>query len=245
MIETAVILAAGLGTRLKAVAGSIPKAFLEIEGNTLISMSLDKLSEVGIKKILIGTGYQHTCFEKLSLSYPQVTCYLNPEYSNSGSMCTLYKAGQFVDSGFLLLESDLLYDISGLHILLESRYDDVILASGQTNAGDEVFIEHDNNMCLVNMSKNVAHLKQTNTELVGINKISADAFNLMCKYFEELGQLELDYENALVEAARHKKIYVHKIEDYAWCEVDTQEHWKRAVNEVYPKITKSEKQYKT
>ena len=46
MIDTAVILAAGLGSRLKERTKEMPKAFLEIDGFTLIERSINNLLEL-------------------------------------------------------------------------------------------------------------------------------------------------------------------------------------------------------
>ena len=64
-ITTAVILAAGLGTRLKHHTEAQPKGFLEVDGMSLIERSIEILVRAGISEIIIGTGYLYEHFDLL------------------------------------------------------------------------------------------------------------------------------------------------------------------------------------
>ena len=57
MIDQAIILAAGRGQRMMPLTRDIPKAMLRIGNVTLIEDKIIKLTEAGIKKIIINTGY--------------------------------------------------------------------------------------------------------------------------------------------------------------------------------------------
>ena len=57
MINQAIILAAGRGQRMMPLTRDIPKAMLRIGNVTLIEDKIIKLTEAGIKKIIINTGY--------------------------------------------------------------------------------------------------------------------------------------------------------------------------------------------
>lgn len=238
-INTAVILAAGLGSRLKDRTKEKPKAFLEIDGKTLIERSIQNLLEGGISEIIIGTGYLSHFFDNLKKQYPMITTVRNDDYAKTGSMYTLYNLKSIIDTDFLLLEGDLLYEKNALRALLQEPHVDTILASGQTNSNDEVYIEADMNNNLINMSKNIKELKLISGELVGISKISKSTFQLMCDYAESRynkNDLEFHYEDDFVGISSEKKIYIKKIDDLAWCEIDDENHLSRALTEVYPII---------
>ncbi|NLY75095.1 MAG: phosphocholine cytidylyltransferase family protein [Firmicutes bacterium] len=239
MVKTAVILAAGLGSRLKNRTSQIPKGFITVGGKSLIEQSVSKLLKSGIEKILIGTGHAAEHYDRFARNYSgTVVCVRNEKYAETGSMFTLYNMKDFIDDGFLLLESDLLYDRRGLTILQELTEPDVILASGRTDSNDEVFIEADSNGNLVKMSKNSADLKSIFGELVGITKISYPTFQKMCRFAakEFSIQPKLDYEYALVGISGSTKILVKKIEDFVWCEIDDETHLQRAEGYIFPKI---------
>lgn len=239
MVNTAVILAAGLGSRLGHLTREMPKGFIELGGRSLIEHSITKLIEQGISDIIIGTGHLAPAFERLGEKYPQIRCHKNSRYEETGSMYTLYCLRDLVKTDFLLLESDLLYEKRGLQVLLEDDRPDLILASGRTASGDEVYIEFDDRSHLVNMSKKESDLNKISAELVGISKISYPTFLRLCAFSE--GQFssnpKLDYEHALVAVSKQGlNIPVKKLEDYIWCEIDDLNHLHRAQTIIYPQI---------
>lgn len=234
MVKTAVILAAGMGSRIRALTGDEPKGFLKIDGKTLIEHSINKLLESGIQQILIGTGYKKESYERLALTYPQIKCVYNPNYETTGSMTTLYQLKNDIKGDFLLLESDLMYEKKAIHMLLTCSQQDVILASKLTNSCDEVFIEVDKHHHLVNMSKNRDDLKNVYAELLGMTKLSYETFQKICSNVDITEQI--DYEDGLVAIADQVNVFVQKEHDVVWCEVDDETHWQRAVQFIYPLI---------
>ncbi|MEK5376512.1 2-aminoethylphosphonate aminotransferase [Paenibacillus sp. FSL P2-0173] len=238
MVNTAVILAAGLGSRLKERTAHKPKGFLEIDDLSIIERSILQLIKSGIEHIWIGTGYLAQEYERLARKYPEVQCVHNNRYKDSGSMYTLYNMRDSVHEDFLLLESDLLYDIAGLKNLLADTRSDVILSSGATHSNDEVYIEMDGEGHLIAMSKQIELLGRVDAELVGISKVSLDTYQRMCRLVEAdfHNHLKWDYEQALVEVGKGKLISVKKIEKFIWCEIDTEEHLQRAREVIYPKL---------
>lgn len=242
MINTAVILAAGLGSRISNRVKDKPKGFIELEGKPIIEMSIEKLLETGIREIIIGTGYLHGEYEKLAEKYPEIKCIYNPDYSTTGSLYTLCNLKESIKNDFILLESDLVYEKLALQILQHHSMEDILLVSEATNSHDEVFVEAKDNYCLANMSKNRDLLKRIDGELIGITKVSLNCFNLMYKWAENnfKNSLKLDYEQALSGVSNECNIYVNKIKDFSWCEIDDEAHLRRAITEVYPKIKNSE-----
>jgi 2-aminoethylphosphonate-pyruvate transaminase len=238
MVSTAVILAAGLGSRLKHHTEAQPKGFLMIDNLSLIERSLINLTEAGITKIIIGTGYLHTHFDILKKKYPVVTR-RNIDYASTGSMYTLYMLQELVKEPFLLLESDLLYDPVALRFLLEDSREDLILASGQTHSGDEVYIQANEANLLQQMSKVKSLLTHITGELVGITRLSVEALREMSQFavkaFSE-GKKLLNYEDALVGIASTKPIHIKLVEDLVWCEIDDEHHLDRALKSIYPKL---------
>ena len=55
----AILLAAGLGTRLRPITNTIPKCLVPINGKPLIDYWLEQLTKAGIEKFLINTHYLH------------------------------------------------------------------------------------------------------------------------------------------------------------------------------------------
>lgn len=204
----------------------------------IVERSVQRLIDNGIERIVIGTGYLAEFYERLTNRYPQILCIVNDRYRDSGSMQTLYGLREAVDESFLLLESDLLYDPACLGNLIADPREDIVLASGATLSGDEVYIETNEYGMLRAMSKRPEELRSIDAELVGISKISKETYRMMCEAAEQAmrDQPKWDYEYALVAVSATKPISVKKIEKLAWCEIDTEEHLERANTRIYPQI---------
>jgi len=241
MTKSAVILAAGLGSRLKERTKLQPKGFLEVEGISLIQRSVDNLLKSGIEKIYIGTGYLSEVYEEYALGYSQIYCIKSDKYESTSSMYTLYNMRNELKEDFLLLESDLLYEVNALHALLTDKKEDIVLASGETKSNDEVYIQTDKESNLVSMSKIPARLDSLDAELVGISKISQNRYKMMCQAFEDQDNPKIDYEYIMVQTTKDEPFYVKKIEDLIWCEIDDESHLTRALINILPKI--EEKRY--
>jgi 2-aminoethylphosphonate-pyruvate transaminase len=238
-VDTAVILAAGLGSRLKEKTQFAPKGLLPFHGKPLVPRSIEALKRAGISRIIIGTGHLASQYDLVAKETDGVSCVLNPHYAETGSLYTLYNLRSAVqDSSFLLLESDLLYENRALELLLASPDENIILASGTTNGGDEVYIEADSQSRFVNLSKTSAGLRRADGELTGISKVSSQLFKALCKTMETSLQTQpkMDYERGFVECARELPISVMKVEDLIWCEIDDEAQWRRAEEVILPRL---------
>ena len=136
---------------------------------------------------------------------------------------------------FLLLESDLIYEQRALSVVLENPAENLLLLSGKTGAGDEVYVAADQDRRLLAMSKQREQLQsEIAGELVGISKISVTLYEAMCayagEYFKENNSLHLDYEtDAMVAAGRSVPIHCVTVDDLLWSEIDDAAHYQRAI----------------
>ena len=62
-IDTAMVFAAGLGTRMRPLTNDIPKPMVEVCGKPLIDYRLDKLAAAGVKKVIVNTHYKADIIE--------------------------------------------------------------------------------------------------------------------------------------------------------------------------------------
>ncbi len=238
-VRCAVILAAGIGSRLRSIHNDKPKGFLQLGDKPIIEESISRLVYAGINKIIIVNGYQNHYYDELKKKYPFVHTIKNELYESTGSMYSLWIAKDLINEDFLLLESDLIYEFNALQTLLNDERKNVILLSGKTNAGDEVYVGVDGE-CIVNMSKQPSDIKKMGGELVGISKISLELYKKMSAYSETQFETKKNYhyEDCLTDLASENEINYHLVEDLAWIEIDDEQHHKRAVEVVYPLIKK-------
>jgi 2-aminoethylphosphonate-pyruvate transaminase len=231
----AVILAAGMGTRLRE-HHQLPKGFLVIDEKPIIQESIQILRMHGIQEILIVTGYGAEHYEQLTVYDKRITTVKNDIYAESGSLYSLYCARDWIDSDFLLLESDIVYEACAIPLLCAAPKDNVILVSGATHSNDEIYVEAQHRR-LINMSKDKTQLISRDVlgEFVGINKISLNAYRQLINLIEpeqtilRSGNYE---EDGLVRLAQQTPINCLLIQDLLWGEIDNIEHLTR-VKQLY------------
>lgn len=215
--RTACILAAGLGTRLGDQPH--PKGFLRLHGRTLIERSLDLLRRHGIERIVVVTGHLAHFYEAL----PGIETVPNPAYATTGSLASLAAAAPRLHEDFLLLESDLVYEPRALSTLLEHPHPDLVLLSGPTGAGDEVYVQADAAGRLQAMSKDRTTLQHVTGELVGISRVSPALLEHLVRDPE--GAYETD---GLVRCSTTHTILCPLVPDLVWGEIDDPGHLRRA-----------------
>lgn len=239
-IQTAVILAAGRGTRLAGELVDRPKGFIRIGAEPIVEESIARLVAAGIREVVIVTGHLAHYYDELAGRHAGlVQTVHNDRFADSGSMYSLYCARERLREPFLLLESDLVYEPRALTTLLEGPDEDAILISGPSGAGDEVFVAARDGF-LAGMSKRRADLADDVTgELVGISRISPALFALMCRIAEAAFRRSLmfDYETGcLVAAGRERPIACPLVSDLLWGEIDDPVHLARVREQVYPRL---------
>ena len=100
--DTAVILAAGLGSRLQTVFASAPKGLLPLAGRSLMQRSLEQLQAAGIRRIIAVIGHRADDYRAFFARHcPAAELVVNPDFVRSGSMHSLYLARDRVSADFL------------------------------------------------------------------------------------------------------------------------------------------------
>lgn len=224
MTETAVIMAAGMGTRFGKYTDDIPKGFIEAGGVPMVERSVGTLVGCGIKRIVIGTGYHSDAYEELAVKYPQIECCFCGRYAETNSMYTLYNCRNIlgVDESFILLESDLVFERRAITSLIECPYPDVMLITPVTKFQDQYYVEHDGRGILTRCSVNKDEVNVCG-ELVGIHKLSGRFYHRMCEDYSRkvVEQPKLGYEYQLQWMSQAvSPVYVLKENGLKWYEID-------------------------
>ena len=222
-ITQAIILAAGMGLRLKELNRGVPKGFISLgDDKPIIEHSIDALLACGIKDIIIVTGFMDKHYENLRSRYPQIKTVRNEKYSETGTMYSLWCARNLVNTDFILLESDLIYEIRAIKELLESTCENSILISEKTDAGDEVYVGADDNW-VKQISKDRKTLSSIVGEFIGISKLSYDFYLKLIQRAEEDfdSNLLISYDmDCFVAVAEKNYLGFLKIEKLLWAEID-------------------------
>ena len=239
-LKVAVILAAGMGIRLKTMGITIPKGFLRLGNRPIIENSINNLLRAGVEKIIIVTGHHFEYYERLKDSYTGIVETVhNRLYARSGSMYSLYCARDLLTEDFLLLESDIVYEANSIIKLLQFPADNAVLLSGPTNSGDEVHVVA-KGMRIAGMSKDPDKFNaQKVGELVGITKVSRSLFEEMIVEAETQFDytLQVAYETDCLSAVSVRfPVFHYLISDLIWLDIDTPSDMRRSQETVYPDI---------
>lgn len=222
MVKTAVIMAAGMGTRFGDQTKLIPKGFIPYKGKPMVVRSIETLIACGIERIIIGTGYHRECYEALCDQYPQIECCFSSRFAETNSMYTLWNCRYLIHEDFLLLESDLVFEPKAITSLLEYPYDTAMLITPVTKFQDQYYVETDANHVLINCSTNPSALNYSG-ELVGIHKVSYAFYERMCTEYEKIveDKPKLGYEYQLLSMSQYvMPMHVLCIERLQWYEID-------------------------
>lgn len=225
MIKTAVIMAAGMGTRFGDQTKLIPKGFIPYKGKPMVVRSIETLIAYGIERIIIGTGYHRECYEALCEQYPQIECCFSPRFAETNSMYTLWNCRNLIHEDFLLLESDLVFEPKAISALLECPYDSAMLITPVTKFQDQYYVEMDTNQVLTNCSTDPAALNYSG-ELVGIHKVSYAFYKRMCEEYAKIVDEipKLGYEYQLLSMSQHvMPMHVLRVEGLEWYEIDDEQ----------------------
>lgn len=149
----AIILAAGMGKRLKELTRDNTKCMVKVNGETLIDRLLTQLSGLGLNRVVIVVGYKGDDLishigdrysDRLNIEYVVNTIY---DKTNNIYSLALTK-DKLIEDDTLLIESDLILDDRMFSLILEDPYPNLALvAKYQTwMDGTMVRIDEDNNI---------------------------------------------------------------------------------------------------
>ena len=112
----ALILAAGVGSRLTALSGGTPKCLVEIGGRPLIMHQLEMLADHGVGPSIVVTGYRADEVKAVIGERAQIV--VNERYAETNSLYSLWLARDLIKGPFVLMNSDLFFDPKILDKLL-------------------------------------------------------------------------------------------------------------------------------
>ena len=236
----AVILAAGKGTRLDGAAVK-PKCLVEVGGLTLLQRQIEALKSVNIDRIVVVVGFGADSIREecgAAVSFVE-----NERFAETSSLYSLWLAREHLTDGFVVLNSDVLIHPQLLTDLIESSHEDALLLSDTdpNPLGDEEMKVKLQDRMVIDISKTMDPL-EADGENVGIVKFGARGAKALVGYMDELiagGALKDWAPRAFREFALHHPLYALSTRGLPWIEIDFPEDYRRAVDEVYPRIEAS------
>lgn len=147
----AIILAAGMGKRLKELTSEATKCMVKVNGVAMIDRMMGALDKLGLSRIVVVVGYEGQklmdYIDALGISTP-VEYVNNTVYDKTNNIYSLYLAKDYlVQEDTLLLESDLVFEEAVLQKLIRNPYPSLVLVDKFESWMDGTVVtldEHDN-----------------------------------------------------------------------------------------------------
>jgi choline kinase len=221
----AVILAAGVGSRLRPLTDNMPKCLVEVNGISILERQIEALARPEIEEIVIVCGYKAEKVFRFvhGKGYRNIRLVENLEYLNTNNMYSLYLAKDFVPDDFILANADVIFHPGIIGELINNSPDSVIVAEKGSYLAESMKIIVINKK-ITAISKSI---KQSDAygNSIDVYKFSKAARNVL---FEEIGNyIEVQKNrNSWTEVALNQILpqidfYPLDIADtYYWVEID-------------------------
>lgn len=244
----AIIVAAGHDRRIEPLNESLPKCMLEIKGKTILDRQIENLNSCGINDIIIVKGYKQE-----TIDIPNVKFYLNSDFENNGIVSSLFFSENEMNSDFIFLYSDIIFDKKILGRLLKDKSDICLVidldwqeryAKRGIQPAGEVELVKVRNKKITNIGKKVNY-KDIHGEFIGLAIFSKNGANILknCyrnalkKYknrqFHEVKSIKKAYFTDMIQEIIDNGFEVKNLDTYGeWMEIDTFDDYKRAWSEI-------------
>lgn len=232
----AVLLAAGVGSRIRPLTDNSPKSLLDVAGKSILYRMLENVEAVGITEVIVITGYleeQLKAFITSNFPTLHVTFKRNDIYEKTNTGYSLLLTREFVEgSDFVKFDADVVFEKAILEKLLASEVSALCIDRNINLEAEEVKVITDENGKVLEVGKKLDPHK-ANGESIGIEMITVDAGKVL---FAELDSLMKEEKNWQEYYDDSYTTLVNKgvpfeavdITGLKWVEIDTHEDYARA-----------------
>jgi choline kinase len=223
----AVLLAAGLGTRISRYLGGNPKCTVSLGSETLIEYTIDLLQKGGINDIAIVVGYRSEVIKNL-LSGKKITFFENPFFDVTGSIASLWFAESYINDDMLFMNADVFLSEKIFEQILQSKLDPVMFADESRIDVADYRFNYKNNV-LAKYGKELPN-SETTGEYIGVAKISSSFVPVFLQRLDKLIFLQRHsfwWEDVLYSLCSERPVYVEDCGKKFWAEVDYIEDYER------------------
>ena len=235
----AIILAAGIGSRISSLTDNCPKSLLKIDDKTILEMMISHIQDCHINDIVFVTGYlEEQIKEYVNINFPDLKAYFvtNEKYAETNTGFSLLLAKDFVEnSDFIKFDADVVFDKEILKKLIECPYENALCIDKNIHLdAEEIKVIIDDKNKILKASKTVDPQKAIG-ESIGIEKIGKNTAKLLFQELEEVMKdkknhqeyYEVAYER-LIE--KGESFHALDITGLVWVEIDTKEDFELAKN---------------
>jgi L-glutamine-phosphate cytidylyltransferase len=252
----ALIIAAGLGSRLKNHTENLPKCMLDFGGKTLLQRQLYAYQKNKIKDISLIKGYK-----KEKINYKGIRYFENTDYKNNNILNSIFYAEKIINGDIIISYSDILFEPSVVSRLQKSNHDisvvvDIDWRGYYVGRKDHPISEAEN--VIFNSNNEVEKIGKINTgkeevhgEFIGMIKLSNRGSEIFKYHYNRLKKIywnkpfqraktfQKAYLTDFIQELVDIGIKVHcVIIESGWKEIDTVEDYQKALVGFNKRLTK-------
>ena len=226
----ALILAAGLGTRLSPITNDRPKSLVPVNGKPILFKQIEDLHENGITDITVISGYKAEILEQsVHEKWPVIKVVESVDYETTNNMYSAYLGIQamFPDKqigNFLMMNADVFYDASVVSALLAYTAPNAIVVDmGRYMEESMKVIEKDGRIIAISKQIKPEEALGCSIDVYKFDGEGGNAFFNRCvDYIEKKKELKMWSEVALHDALVDVVFEACPLEG-RWFEIDNHE----------------------
>lgn len=223
----ALIMAAGVGTRISRYIEGKPKCTVDIGDTELIEYTISQLESRGIREIGMILGYKSNIIEDV-LKGHNIKYYYNYFYDVTNSIASAWFAKDFFDDDLILMNADVFLEEKLIDEVFHEKQSPILFSdSSRKEEADYKFYYEDNQ--LIKFGKELTG-NDISGEYVGVAKLQKHFTEKYLKRMEEFikdGKHNMWWEDVLYSFASERAVYIRDIKGMFWAEVDFIEDYER------------------
>ena len=228
--KKALILAAGLGTRLAPITDEVPKSLVPVNGTPILFKQIENLIINDISDITIVSGYKADVLEDAVLKkYPEVKVIESVDYATTNNMYSAYLGikAMFPDGNidsFFMMNADVFFDSSIITALKNDTNNNLIVVDiGRYIEESMKVIENEGRIIAISKQITESDALGCSIDVYKFGKDGGEAFyKRCCDYIENKKELKMWSEVALNDALSDVEFNACQL-DGRWLEIDNHE----------------------
>ena len=245
----ALIVAAGLGSRLKNHTENNPKCMLDFGGKTLLQRQLLSYKKNRIEDISLIRGYK-----KNKINYKGIKYFDNNDYKNNNILNSIFYGEDIINGNIIISYSDILFEPFIVKRAMESKHDisvvvDIDWKGYYEGRKDHPLSEAENvifnsNNEVIKIGKIASKKEEVHGEFIGMIKLNHRGCEIFKQNFHRVKKLfwnkpfqrakifQKAYLTDMIQELVDIGVKVHcTIIERGWKEIDTVEDYKKALVE--------------